>query len=71
MNFRALFLSTVAVGIATADAASIAYDKVAPIAQPEAVTISEKAGVKFKPQLFVDGGCTSFPAVNAAGETSS
>ncbi|KAJ8575298.1 hypothetical protein ON010_g3916 [Phytophthora cinnamomi] len=70
MNLRTLLISVVA-GIASTNAASIAYDKVAPIPQPEAVTISDKAGVKFKPQVFVNGGCTSFPAVNAAGETSS
>ncbi|KAE9145094.1 hypothetical protein PF001_g25158 [Phytophthora fragariae] len=65
------FLISVAVAFIRTNAVSISYETVAPIAQPEAVTISEKAGVKFKPQVKMDGGCTSFPAVNAAGETSS
>ncbi|GMF34797.1 unnamed protein product [Phytophthora lilii] len=38
--------------------------------QPEAVTISEKAALKFKPGLHILDGCASYPAVNAAGETS-
>ncbi|ETL85817.1 hypothetical protein L917_14690 [Phytophthora nicotianae] len=70
MSYRVFIVALTGV-VATANAASIAYDKVQPIAQPKPVTISEKAGVKFKPQLFVDTGCFTFPAVNAAGETSS
>ncbi|RLN49048.1 hypothetical protein BBJ29_006215 [Phytophthora kernoviae] len=38
--------------------------------QPDPVTISEKAGVKFKPQLHISTGCHPYPAVDAAGETS-
>ncbi|KAL3656723.1 hypothetical protein V7S43_018387 [Phytophthora oleae] len=49
---------------------SINHDQVQPFAQPEPVTISEKAAVKFKPQLQVVDGCVSFPVVNAAGEIS-
>ncbi|RLN44863.1 hypothetical protein BBJ29_009727 [Phytophthora kernoviae] len=41
-----------------------------PFAQPEPVTISEKAGVKFKPQIHITNGCHPYPAVNDAGETS-
>ncbi|EGZ11798.1 hypothetical protein PHYSODRAFT_377094, partial [Phytophthora sojae] len=48
----------------------IAHDKVEPLAQPEPVTVSEKTGVMFKPQIEYKLGCTSFPAVNTAGETS-
>ncbi|OWZ09017.1 Necrosis inducing protein NPP1 [Phytophthora megakarya] len=70
MLFRALF-ALVAAGFVLVDAASIAYDKVEPIPQPEPVTTSERAGVKFKPQLYIDCGCASFPAVSAEGETSS
>ncbi|KAG6954061.1 hypothetical protein JG687_00012028, partial [Phytophthora cactorum] len=44
------------------------HDQVQPFAQPDAVTISEKAAVKFKPQLYIHFGCVSFLAVNAAGE---
>ena len=48
---------------------SIALDQVRHIPQPEARSISEKAAVKFKPQILVSEGCHSFPAVNAEGET--
>ncbi|KAK1938763.1 hypothetical protein P3T76_008838 [Phytophthora citrophthora] len=48
--------------------AIIDHDKVQPFAQPEPVTVAEKAAVKYKPQLLIGGGCASFPAVNAAGE---
>ncbi|EGZ11600.1 hypothetical protein PHYSODRAFT_397673, partial [Phytophthora sojae] len=48
----------------------IPHDKVQPFAQPEPVTISEKAGVKFKPQIRIINGCHPYPAVNEAGETS-
>ncbi|KAG7398867.1 hypothetical protein PHYBOEH_010191 [Phytophthora boehmeriae] len=51
------------------DATIIDHDKVQPFAQPEPVTISEKAGVMFKPTLNIHSGCHSFPAVNAEGET--
>ncbi|ETK86426.1 hypothetical protein F441_09088 [Phytophthora nicotianae CJ01A1] len=47
---------------------SINHDQVQPFTQPDPVTISEKAAVKFKPQLHIGEGCVSFPAVNAAGE---
>ncbi|GMF29001.1 unnamed protein product [Phytophthora lilii] len=52
------------------NAVSLEHEKVQPIPQPEAVTVSEKAAVKFKPGLNIFDGCASFPAVNAAGETS-
>ncbi|CAI5726955.1 unnamed protein product [Hyaloperonospora brassicae] len=48
---------------------SVALDQVQPFPQPEPRSISEKAAVKFKPQLLVSEGCQSFPAVNAAGAT--
>nr|AUD40039.1 Nep1-like protein Pc553546 [Phytophthora capsici] len=47
---------------------TIDHDQVKPFPQPEPVTISEKAAVKYKPQLEIGDGCVSFPAVNAAGE---
>ncbi|EGZ16297.1 necrosis inducing-like protein NPP1 type [Phytophthora sojae] len=49
---------------------TISHDQVRPFAQPEPVTISERAAVKFKPQLHVTNGCHPYPAVNDAGETS-
>lgn len=51
-------------------AASINHDEVQPFAQPEPITESEKAAVKFKPSLYVLRGCHPYPAVNAAGDTS-
>uniref|UniRef100_H3G637 Necrosis inducing-like protein NPP1 type n=1 Tax=Phytophthora ramorum TaxID=164328 RepID=H3G637_PHYRM len=59
-----------AVTLRTVEAISIDHDKVQPFAQPEPVTISEKAAVQFKPRLQIFGGCHPYPAVNAAGETS-
>ncbi|KAF4316502.1 hypothetical protein BBO99_00008487 [Phytophthora kernoviae] len=50
-------------------AISIDHDKVQPFPQPEPVTVSEKAAIKFKPQLNINFGCGVYPAVNAAGET--
>ncbi|KAG2772150.1 hypothetical protein JG687_00014612 [Phytophthora cactorum] len=49
---------------------TIAHKDVKPFSQPEPVTISEKAGVKFKPQIDIKSGCVPYPAVNEAGETS-
>ncbi|KAK1938773.1 hypothetical protein P3T76_008848 [Phytophthora citrophthora] len=47
---------------------TIGHDKVQSFPQPEPVTVSEKAAVKYKPQLRIVRSCVSFPAVNAAGE---
>ncbi|GMF45460.1 unnamed protein product [Phytophthora fragariaefolia] len=47
----------------------ISHDQVKPFPQPEPVTISEKAAVKFKPQIHITNGCHPYPAVNEAGET--
>lgn len=49
---------------------AIDHDKVQPFAQPEPTTISDKAAVKFKPQLHISHGCHSYPAVNEVGEVS-
>ncbi|KAG7381538.1 hypothetical protein PHYBOEH_010878 [Phytophthora boehmeriae] len=64
---RVLFVVIAAV-VFTGGVVAINHDKVQPIVQPEPVTVSEKAAVKFKPMLRIDGGCVSFPAINAAGE---
>ncbi|OWY98649.1 Necrosis inducing protein NPP1 [Phytophthora megakarya] len=48
---------------------TIGHDQVKPFAQPEPVTISEKAGVKFKPQIQIRTGCDPYPVVNEVGET--
>ncbi|RLN51180.1 hypothetical protein BBJ29_009865 [Phytophthora kernoviae] len=70
MNLRAIFFIAAAALFAAIDAISIDHDKVQPFPQPEPITDSEKAAVKFKPQLGIDMGCLPYPAVNAAGETS-
>ncbi|EGZ15454.1 hypothetical protein PHYSODRAFT_406265, partial [Phytophthora sojae] len=49
---------------------TIGHDEVVPFKQPEPVTISERAAVKFKPQLHISNGCHAYPAVNELGETS-
>ncbi|OWZ06278.1 Necrosis inducing protein NPP1 [Phytophthora megakarya] len=46
------------------------HDEVVPFKQPEPVTISEKAAIKFKPQLHISNGCHAYPAVDIAGQTS-
>ncbi|ETL79716.1 hypothetical protein L917_19709 [Phytophthora nicotianae] len=53
--------------------ATVDHDKIEPFPQPEQVTISEKAAIKFKPQLgstkiVSEKVCVPYPAVNAAGE---
>ncbi|CAI5708949.1 unnamed protein product [Hyaloperonospora brassicae] len=48
---------------------SISLELVEPFPEQKATTIGDKAGVKFKPQIHVSKGCSSYPAVNAAGET--
>ncbi|OWY90169.1 hypothetical protein PHMEG_00041827 [Phytophthora megakarya] len=67
MNLRTLAIlsaALVACGTATID-----HDKIEPFPQPEPVTVSEKAAIKFKPQLATSRSiCVPFPAVNAAGE---
>ncbi|KAE8983960.1 hypothetical protein PR002_g23098 [Phytophthora rubi] len=72
MNLRGFFTAAaaiIAVSIATAQAETIDHDQVVPFAQPEASTISQKAAVKFKPQIHITNGCHPYPAVNEAGQT--
>ncbi|KAE9015611.1 hypothetical protein PR003_g14472 [Phytophthora rubi] len=49
---------------------TINHNEVKPFPQPEPVTISEKAAVKFKPQIRIGSGCVPYPVVNDKGETS-
>ncbi|GMF24429.1 unnamed protein product [Phytophthora fragariaefolia] len=71
MNLRSLVFTALAATIfSSVEAVSIDHDKVQPFAQPEPVTISEKAAVKHKPILQIVDGCHPYPAVNTAGETS-
>ncbi|ETO69038.1 hypothetical protein F442_14103 [Phytophthora nicotianae P10297] len=60
----------IVVALTSIRAASINHDMVKPFAQPEPITIAEKAAVKFKPSLAVKSGCHPYPIVNAAGDTS-
>ncbi|GMF12899.1 unnamed protein product [Phytophthora lilii] len=48
----------------------IGHDQVQPFAQPEPTTDSEKAAVRYKPQLTVSYGCHPYPAVQADGSVS-
>ncbi|KAG7377736.1 hypothetical protein PHYBOEH_000705 [Phytophthora boehmeriae] len=67
MGLRTLL--SVAVGaLCSTIVASIDHDQIQPIPQPVPVTDSEKAGVKFKPELHILTGCVPYPAVSAAGE---
>ncbi|OWZ09957.1 hypothetical protein PHMEG_00017263 [Phytophthora megakarya] len=62
MVFAALVLS--AIGKEATD-----HDKVQGIPQPEPLTVSEKAAILFKPQLYTPNSvCVPFPAVSGAGE---
>ncbi|KAK1938926.1 hypothetical protein P3T76_009001 [Phytophthora citrophthora] len=55
--------------LAASASATVDHDKIEPFPQPEPVTVSEKAAIKFKPQLYTAKEvCVPFPAVNAAGE---
>ncbi|ETP45343.1 hypothetical protein F442_08223 [Phytophthora nicotianae P10297] len=63
-------LATLFAALVTCAIATVDHDKVKPFPQPEPATISEKAAIKFKPQLYIpEGVCVSYPAVNDAGET--
>ncbi|ETO81260.1 hypothetical protein F444_04395 [Phytophthora nicotianae P1976] len=68
MKLRA-FATTLFAALIACASATVDHDKIEPIPQPEPVTISQKAAIKFKPQLYTSEiACVSFPAVNAAGE---
>ncbi|POM77864.1 Necrosis inducing-like protein NPP1 type [Phytophthora palmivora] len=69
MNYYSLLVIIITT-LAAVSADKIDHDKVEPLPQPDPVTISEKAAVKFKPQLNIADGCASFPAVNVAGDVS-
>uniref|UniRef100_H3GUZ2 Necrosis inducing-like protein NPP1 type n=1 Tax=Phytophthora ramorum TaxID=164328 RepID=H3GUZ2_PHYRM len=74
MNFCVFFVATlVSLVVLTAVQAqtnSIPHDQVQPFAQPNSITVSQKAAVKFKPQLKTLDGCYPYPAVQADGSTS-
>nr|AUD40038.1 Nep1-like protein Pc129485 [Phytophthora capsici] len=66
MNFRIVLLVLVA-SLAGAQAQVIGHDQVRPFPQPKPVTVSDKAAVKFKPQLKIADGCHPYPAVQKDG----
>ncbi|GMF23513.1 unnamed protein product [Phytophthora lilii] len=70
MTLPVFLLVTIVTFVAVEAATTIPHKTVQPFLQPEPVTISEKTGVKFKPQLRIDSGCRPYPAVNAASEVS-
>ncbi|ETO63626.1 hypothetical protein F444_18713 [Phytophthora nicotianae P1976] len=51
MKLRA-FATTLFAALIACASATVDHDKIEPIPQPEPVTISEKAAIKFKPQLY-------------------
>ncbi|KAG1707156.1 hypothetical protein DVH05_026352 [Phytophthora capsici] len=64
-----LLVVSVFIALAAGASATVDHDKIEPFPQPEPVTVSEKAAIKFKPQLYTHANiCAPFPAVNAAGE---
>ncbi|GMF57847.1 unnamed protein product [Phytophthora fragariaefolia] len=69
MKLHFLSIAIIAV-VSSVGAVSIDHDKVQPFPQPEPITISQKAAVKFKPSVYIAWVCHPYPAVNAAGETS-
>ncbi|KUF75950.1 NPP1 protein [Phytophthora nicotianae] len=65
-----VFVTTLFAALVACAATTIDHDKIEPFPQPKPVTMSEKAAIKFKPQLFtsIKTVCAPFPAVNAAGD---
>ncbi|OWY99136.1 Necrosis inducing protein NPP1 [Phytophthora megakarya] len=71
MNLRVfVFAAIAAMVIVHAEVTYIDPDQVEPFPQPTPKTDSEKAAVKFKPQLIVSYGCHPYPAVQADGSVS-
>ncbi|GMG17989.1 unnamed protein product [Phytophthora fragariaefolia] len=58
------------VSTAMATTPTINYEMVKPYEEPEPHTITERAAIKFKPQLHIASGCHSYPAVNELGQVS-
>ncbi|KAG6623571.1 NPP1-like protein [Phytophthora cinnamomi] len=75
MNLIALLLVAVASFVAVQAERKvytrINHDEVQPFPQPKPTTDSEKAAIKYKPQLHVSYGCQPYPAVQADGAVSS
>uniref|UniRef100_K3X208 Uncharacterized protein n=1 Tax=Globisporangium ultimum (strain ATCC 200006 / CBS 805.95 / DAOM BR144) TaxID=431595 RepID=K3X208_GLOUD len=70
MKFTCTLLVSALAAIVAVQAGSISHDQVVPFAEPTPSSISEKAAIKFKPQIHISNGCHPYPAVDAAGNTS-
>ncbi|KAG6623921.1 necrosis inducing-like protein NPP1 type [Phytophthora cinnamomi] len=74
MNLIALLLAAVASFVAVQAERKvytrINHDEVQPFPQAKPTTDSEKAAVKYKPQLHVSYGCQPYPAIQADGAVS-
>ncbi|KAG3029803.1 hypothetical protein PC123_g11869 [Phytophthora cactorum] len=71
MNLRGfIFTAIAALVVVHSEVNYIDHDQVEPFAQPEPKTNSEKAAVKYKPQLYVSYGCHPYLAVQADGSVS-
>lgn len=71
MNLRAFVIAAIAsLVVVHADVTYIDHEQVQPFAQPIPTTDSDKAAVKYKPQLLVSYGCHPYPAVQADGSVS-
>lgn len=68
MNLLVLGLSALSL-FACADGEVIGHDEVVPFEQPAPTTLTDKVGVKFKPQIHISGGCHPYPAVDKDGNT--
>ncbi|KAF1320263.1 Necrosis-inducing protein, partial [Globisporangium splendens] len=70
MKFTYTLLVSALTAVAAVQAGTIDHDQVVPFAEPTPSSISEKAAIKFKPQIHISNGCHPYPAVDAAGNTS-
>ncbi|RLN88418.1 hypothetical protein BBJ28_00010582 [Nothophytophthora sp. Chile5] len=68
MNLRTIGLAALA-SLAAVQAEVISHDQVVPFVQPVATSITDLAGVKFKPQIHISNGCHPYPAVDSNGNT--
>ncbi|KUF90201.1 hypothetical protein AM588_10002589 [Phytophthora nicotianae] len=70
MNYRAVLIAVVASLAAVVEGQVIGHNQVRPFPEPEPVTFSQKAAVKYKPQLKIEDGCHPYPAVQKDGSIS-
>ncbi|KAG2812532.1 hypothetical protein PC116_g19304 [Phytophthora cactorum] len=70
MNYRAVLIAAIASLAAGVQGQVIGHNQVRPFPEPEPVTFSQKAAVKYKPQLKIEDGCHPYPAVQKDGSIS-